>query len=133
MRKPRHVLRTYGVTWRRPSGDTRSLGRVTARHAWAAATVAYQRWPFLPMGSLSLHGESEGPEPRRRGFEIPAVQEDVRIKAHTPEAREKRAVSRAMTEARKPPAKPLTKGQRFWRDNMRRRKHISPHPRTDGG
>lgn len=127
MRKPRHVLRIYAVTWRRPLGDTQMLGRVTARHAWAAATEAYQRWPFVPVGSLSLRGESAGAEPRRRGFEIPDVRMTGQAKAHAPEAQEKRAVSRALTLARKA-EKPLTKGQRFWRDNMRRRKHTSPRP-----
>jgi hypothetical protein len=122
-------VRAYRAAWRTPRGDVLPLGDVTACHAWDAAVAAYQHWPFVPVGSVTLSPRSEGPEPRRRGFHNRDVASRAGKLADHPEAHEKRRVGRAMSEARKRKHEAtLTVGQRKWRDLKRRRERANPRP-----
>jgi hypothetical protein len=125
-------MREYLAQWRTGKGDTFELGRVTARHSWDASHEAHVRWPFVPIGHLSLVGLSRGEEPRRRGFSDPEAARRASALAHAPEPEVRR---QAAMRRKREQAKPLTRGQKMWRDNMRRRKRANPRPdsRRDGG
>lgn len=125
--------REYAVRWIDPTGVARSLGRVIAPVAHAAAMQVCQAYPFLPLGAVHLTPLTPEPEPKRRGFHDPVTARRASARAHTPEAHAKR---RATIDARLTAAnaKPLTLGQRKWRDLARRRKRNNPRRAThDGG
>lgn len=125
-------MRTYRFAWVAPDGATHVLGVLVAPFARDAARAACHRWPFLPVGAMRMTCESEGPEPRRRGFHDPAVVRRAVERSREPEVLARKSVSQSMAMAKRKQSeakrKPLTQGQRAWRDNMRRRKHISPRP-----
>lgn len=132
-------MREYIVTMRDPKGgDTQTLGRVTARTMSHAYDEAHDRWPFVPVGWWHILPLSPDDEPRRRGFHDADVARRAGQLAHTPEAEAKRRVTRAHIAAWKQEhEKPLTVGQRKWRDLRRRRlrgrKRDSPRRSHDEG
>jgi hypothetical protein len=115
-----------------PDGVSRALGVLVAPFARDAARAACHRWPFLPVKAMRMTCESAGPEPRRRGFHDPAVVRRAVERSREPEVLARKSVSQTMAMAKRKQKdatrKPLTLGQRKWRDNMRRRKHASLRP-----
>ena len=130
----------YAVTLRQANGDhPRTLGVVVARSSAKALAEAEQRWPFAPVGWLAVQETArENPKDHLRGFDLPEVQAKATSAAQTPEAKAKRAATRARIFAeRRAVRAAMTPSQRHWHDLQARRrrgmrKANDPAARSDG-